>query len=233
MLAGVVQEIYPPSHKSNKSKTQYEYLVAAASTQNSHQHVHCILQDKFGGINDFETYTLKTGQRVVVQCIQGYTENGIILGGIKNFTKVTDESLGHHWTNRFNKITSGVTKDDVHYIKHDDGNEIRIEPTKIKITDGEKLEVTIDKANKNITISDGSGESIVIDQKSKKITIKAKDLNLEVKGNLKAKVSGDCDVKAKNIKLNGSGGKVVTTKTWPVDPVTGIKVRGVGSVKSG
>jgi len=233
MTLGVVSNVLPPSHKENRTKTQYEYLVTVTAELNSHRVLRCILYDGFGGINDYSTFTLKTGQRVAVLCVQGNPDSGLIISCIQNTKTATSEALGHHLISRFNNITSSITKDNVHYVKHDDGNEIRIEPTKIIAKDGAGNQITIDKAAKKIIITDGSGDTITIDKNSKKITIQAKDLNLEVKGNLKANVKGKADIKAKTINLNGSSGKVVTTKTHKVDFVTGIPIKGVGKVKAG
>lgn len=233
LMLGVVKEVIPPSSSKSRTKTQYEYIVAAVGELNTHKQVHCLLKDHFGGINDFETFTLKTGFRCAVECVQGNPDSGVILGGISNRSVKVDEALGHHWMARFNKITRSITSKDEFYVKHDNGNEMRVEPGQIILQDSTGIKIQVDKTGKKIVITDGSGESITIDKNAKKITVEAKDLNLELKGNLKANVKGNVDVKAKTINLNGSSGKVVTTLTHPVDFVTGIPIKGVGKVKAG
>jgi len=235
-VQGVVSAIYPPSDPLNKSKAQYEYLVDAVGETNSHLPLHCILSDRFGGNDDYEVFSLRINQRVTVQCVLGNPESAIIIGGMLNTGVSYPEDRGHHWISRFNKITRNIDKSETYSVKHDDGTEIRVEKAKVVIRDGAKNEITIDKAAAKITISDGAGESIEIDQKTKKITVNAKDMQLNIKGNLTAKVTGDADIKAKTIKLNGSKGTVVTSGvlgTYKRDYITGIPIRGVKNVKAG
>ena len=235
-VQGVISNIYPPSHPLNKSKSQYEYVVSAIGETSSFLPVHCILSDKFGGNDDFEVFTLGINQRVTVQCVLGNPESGIIIGGMKNTVGAYPETRGHHWMWRFNKITRGVDKSETYSIKHDNGTEIRVEKSRIVVTDNASNEIIVDKANAKITVTDGKGESIELDQKKNTITINAKDANINVKGNLKAKVSKDATIDAKNIKLNGSKGMVVTAGpggTWPNDLITGVPIKGLKNVRAG
>jgi hypothetical protein len=233
-MFGVVQDVYPPSHALNRTRNQYEYLVSVSGERGTYIPIHCVLNDAFGGNNDFEVYTLKKNQQVIIQCLSGSPTSGVIMGGIRNKSETTDVGLGHHWMRRFNKITESITKDDTHYVKHDDGNEIRVEKDQIIVTDNAQNSITVDKKNKKIIITDGSGEAITIDKSAGTITIQTKkDLNLNVNGNLNATVKKTAKIKAKNITLNGSKGKVVTTGTHPVDYVTGIPIKGVKNVKAG
>lgn len=237
-MMGVVSQVLPPSDPQNRSKTQYEYIVAAVGELNTHKNIHCIWKDKFGGLNDYELYILQTGQRVVVECILGYTDNGIITGGVKNNANVLDESLGHYWQWRVNNITQGVTQDSSFSITQDAGTGLTIDEDMAQFTDGDPsnpLQITVDKTGNNITITDSNGESIVIDRAAKSITITANDLNLTVNGDLTAQVSGDASINADTIKLNGEEGEVLTNgpSSHPVDFVTGIPIMGVMSVKAG
>src|SRR5271170_5501323 len=61
-LTGIVQDIYPPAHPRNRTKIQYEYLVAGIGKLQTHNPMHCYIRDKFGGFNDFEVFTLKKNQ---------------------------------------------------------------------------------------------------------------------------------------------------------------------------
>lgn len=233
LFIGTVRQVLPPSSPFNSNKQQYEYLVAVVGELETHKSITCILNDNFGGPDDFDTKTLKTGARVAVLCAQASASSGVIVTCLSNRPSKVDESLGHHWMQRFNQISKSITKDNEFYVKHDNGNEIRIEPTKIQASDAEGNQVILDKSAKTIVITDSSGETITIDRNTNRITIEAKDLNLEVKGNLKANVRGDADITAKNINLNGKSGQVVTTNTHPFDFVTGIKIKGVKKVKAG
>jgi hypothetical protein len=234
LFFGTIQAIYPPNHQLNRTKNQYEYLVSTSGDLGTYLPIHCVLSDMFGGNNDFQIFTLRQNQQVLVQCLNGSLTSGIIIGGSRNQTAVTDVNLGHHWMRRFNKITNSVTKEDTYYVKHDEGNEIRVEKDRIHITDNAQNSITLDKKNKKIIITDGSGETITIDKNKGTITVQTKkDLNLEVKGSLNATVKKNAKIKAKSIQLNGGGGKVVTTKTWKRDLVTGVPFRGVKNVKAG
>jgi hypothetical protein len=258
--AGYVQEVYPPSHAKNISKIQYEYSVEAVGKQNSYMLFHCIVSDKFGNTNDYEMYTLKKGQKVVVAPVLGSATSGVIVGGLRNFAAFKEEGKGHHWIRRFNKITNMVSEKSEYTIKHDDGTEIKLEKDKITLTDGGTNKVTIDKTGKKITIEDGAGEKIIFDQSAKKLTIEAKDMTLTLKGDLKADVTGKADIAVKKAVTLEAKGKVqiksavkVEIKglqidlgegtapivtggpngTHPVDFITGAPILGLPLIKAG
>lgn len=234
-LLGTVQEVLPPSNPKNRSKVQYEYIVAAVGELNSHKSLHCILRDHYGGINDFETFTLKMGQRVTVSCVQGNPDSSVIIGGVQNTTTATPEVLGHFWMNRFNNITRSVTSASEYYIKNDSGTSVSVQTDQIVINDANANQIVVNQAAKNITITDSKGESIVIDQAANTITINAKTLNVNVSGDMAAKVSGKATIDATNINLNGEGGMVVTNgpNSYSHDYITGIPIIGVPNLKAG
>jgi hypothetical protein len=234
-MMGIVTAVYPPSSPENRSKNQYEYQVKAVGIQKSHTTLHCVVNDRFGGNNDYERYTLRLNQRVLVSCLVGNPNEGVIIGGIKNRLEKDSVDLGHHWIRRFNQITESITKDNVHYIKHDSGNEISIEPNKIIIKDGSGQEILVDKKNKKITITNGS-DVITIDKNKNTIQMNAKDLKVDLKGNLNMNVSGTANIKAKNINFNGGKAGIVTggpNGSHPVDFVTGAPIKTVRNIKAG
>lgn len=232
-MIGVVAEVYPPTDARNKSKNQYEYLVNCTGKLNTYKPVQCILRDKFGGGNDFETYTLRLGQRVVVECMLGSPEDGIIIGGVRNLTQqFNDVANGHFWMRRFSKITNNIDKDSTYSVKHDDGNEVRVEEKKIKLTDGEKMVITIDKEAKKITITDGE-DTLVFDQSAKTVDLKAGKLTVNIDGEATVKAGGKVKVDGSKIELNGGGGAVLTEKTQTYCWVSGIPFKGQKNVVAG
>lgn len=233
LFVGLVQDVYPPGHPRNRTNIQYEYLVAAIGKLQTHHPIHCIVKDKFGSNNDFEIYTLRKNQKVLVQCILGFNENGVIMGAVKNNLEPMTSDLGHFWKRRFNNITNTIDKDSTYSIKNDNGPEMDVMNDMLVIKDGDGGTITINKSDKTLSIDDGAGESLVLDRKNKKLTINANLMNIVVNGDASIKASGDCSVDAANIKLNGGLGPILTEVTYPFDPITGIPTTGMKNVRGG
>jgi len=233
-MMGIVAEIYPPTHPQNISKNQYEFLVKAVGRQRSYVPVRCVLRDMFGGNNDYEQFSIRKNQRVVVLCLIGDPREGVIVGALKNRMEKDPENLGHHWVRRFNQITERVSKDSARSIKHDDGNEFNLDATKISLKDGAGTEVEVDKSAKTITITDGKGQKIVVG--GGKITVEGTDIQVNSSGKTTINAKGDVDIKGGTIKLNGGKAPVVTGGpggSHPVDFITGAPIMGVPKVKAG
>ena len=236
VFAGQIESVYPPSHVRNRSKNQYEYRVQASYRGDTLIFIHCTLSDGFGGLADFETYTLKVGSKVQVMCVLGSIEHGTIIRGTRAFKPFIDQNLGHFWMRKFNNITTSITNDSTYYVKHVDGNTFQVTPTQVQITDGDNNTITVDKTAKTITISDGSGESLIFDKQAATVTIQAGKLNINVQGDVTLNASGNAEVNADTIKLNGDGAGIVTggpTGVFPACFVTGIPIPMVPNVKAG
>lgn len=232
-FVGLIQDVYPPKHPRNRTGIQYEYLVAAIGKLQTHHPIHCVVRDKFGSNNDFEIFTLRKNQKVLVSCILGFNENGVIMGAVKNNSEPMTADLGHFWKRRFNNITNSIDKDSTYSIKNDSGTEVDVKNDMVILSDGSGGKVTVDRTSKTVTIEDGAGESIVLDRGSNTITVTGKTLNININGTASIKASGDCSVDAANIKLNGGLGPILSEVTYPFDPITGIPTTGIKTVRGG
>lgn len=237
MLVGSIVDVIPPNDSKSRSKAQYEYVVSAIGEMNTHRQLYCICQDKFGADDEYEIFTMKKGQRVLVECIQGYGESGVIVGAVaKQDKKKISSSLGHFYEWRFSKFTKAIDKDGTYSLTQDSGPAVKVKRDSIVIQDNTGEQITIDQLKKTITIEDGSGNSIVINRLTGKITLSAKQMSLEATGNINLKTTvGTVSVDARTVYLNSSiaGGNVLTSLTNPSDIITGIPFLGNRTVKVG
>lgn len=140
---GVVTEVYDIDNEKNLSKTVPEYTVVTKETENGagikyKTYGNCLYLDKFGGIADFFEHKIRptvikidneptkvshdfkkqNGSLVLLLCLDGFSENAIIIGGIPNVqntetqrkTTLTKDA-GHHMEGEFNGINWKVNKD--------------------------------------------------------------------------------------------------------------------------
>jgi hypothetical protein len=247
---GTIEETIYPEDPRNTTKYQIQYIVNLTIESYSQTRVLCIVQDRFGGLDDFEDITLRAGIMVFVQFPRGDPSIGVITGCPRRYTKNQSLANGRYWKKRFNKITQSVDQQTNWKVEHDLGNYITITPTQIIIDDGKLNKFTIDQTGK-ITVDSGDLEinvkknaniTIVGDCtiKAKKVDLTAKDVNVTCK-KLDATVAGDASITAakevsitgSQIKLNGEIGDVLTTASQPTCYVTGIPFMGSQTVKAG
>lgn len=264
LYPGTVTEVKSPDNSMNYNKVQYEYSVQVYMKHFSSVILpNCIVMDEFGAHDDYNDRTLKIGQRVVVMFINGNQNSPIIIGSLRNFTSKIDSTLGHHWERRFNKITQGITSDFNYYLVSDAGPRFDLKTNQISLDDSAGESIILDKDSKTLTINANEWKINIVNNSTfttgKQLNVSVgencdvaigKDCNVTINGkanltvqgdaqitanaNLKADVSGNCDLKASQISLNGQSGSVLTTETQPlVDMITGIPSIGVVDVFAG
>jgi hypothetical protein len=130
MRMGEVQELIWPSDKRNLNKRVIEYRVMVqhrgGGTGVTKMYDHCVLINPIGSLADYMVWTLRadksagrkdsvgTGSKVLLLCINGESNNAVIIGGIRDDQddaeeKGTKDDPGHHLRFAFNGI--GVTVD--------------------------------------------------------------------------------------------------------------------------
>jgi hypothetical protein len=189
---GEVQAIYYPEDRQNVSKMFIEYKVLVQHKANgtgvtkSYDHVLAI--DHLGGIADYSYSTFRAdnaatkvegkfrkpgkGARVLLLCINGESQNAVIIGGIRNPVGPKDKKeSGHHAHHVFNGVDIEVNKDGEFTLTR--GGASKVDGT---LAQGVKEESTgtfvkFDKDG-NVTVSDKSGENkIVLDHVNGKMQV--------------------------------------------------------------
>lgn len=236
---GMITNVYLPTDKENASKYQYEYQVLITGEDYAQIPVRCIRQDSFGSRDDFEDVILNVADKVMVKFPRGDRSFGIIESCTRNYVVPQDPSLGRHWRNRFNKIVRMIDKDGNYSVTSDQGPNLHVKTDKIILDDSAGQKVTFDKKSKTLTIECNElkvqvvGNATVDVKGNLKATVGG-DMTANVTGKATVKIGGDAKIDAANIFLNGSGGKVLTTKTDPVvDTIWGQPTEGVETLKAG
>jgi len=195
LRAGEVQEIVYPDDERNLSGrfTEYRVLVQhrANGTAVTKMYDHCLLANFLGGLADKVHYTLRPepsdadsqkngvgkGSKVLLLCVNGESDNAVILSGMRDGADQTDaqskaKDLGHHFYFNFNGISFFVDKDGQAVFTYNGKTDIdgktnsdvdsKAVGTTLKFTnDGNaqfadkdaKNALTIDHANKKVTIA--------------------------------------------------------------------------------
>jgi len=204
---GQIVEINYPTEENGFKTITYNVIVSEKTdTYNQFVLYNCQLMDKFGGLADFLTYTLRKndkdisgitqgqvqqnellGSYVIIGLINGSSSTPIILGGVPYIDipdgsdrKVPKEDDGHNLKFNFNGINIEINKDG-EFTATKNG------PTKADGTldsdqEGGKDEqkgsfVKID-INGNITLSANDKNIFVINKKDKEITIDGEKVNI-------------------------------------------------------
>jgi len=133
-LGEVVKVIYPTDSRS-RSKKIIEYDVATdgvTSTDGSlgghiKRYLNCVMNNPFGGLADKLVWTARAqpsdnpndkaigiglGSKVILLCVDGETNRGIIIGGVRDVHDTGDvEKDGHHLHFAFNGLNAIVNDD--------------------------------------------------------------------------------------------------------------------------
>ena len=233
---GVVIEIYEVDNKENVSKLTPEYDVMTIENDNTVKYKNCMAIDSLGGIADYFTKKLRkpkdskkvrdsgslknqNGSIVLMLCIDGSSEQAIILGAIQHPDrkngKLTKE-LGHHMEGEFNGLNWKVDKDGALTItfKSATDNDGKAKDTK---TGGTTLK--IDKTgsvdvNTNLT---GDGETYIrMDKTNKDVGLKAgQHIGLTAKKNIGLTADAKINIKAKADILADAGGSFTAKSGGP------------------
>jgi hypothetical protein len=238
---GVVVDIYDIEDKENLSKMMPEYDVMTVEDDNTTTYKNCMSVDSFGGVSDFfnkklrkpkdskkvkESGSLKkqNGSIVLLLCIDGSSEQGVILAAIQHPDRKTGKltkELGHHMEGEFNGLNYKVDKDGALTIlfrsaTDNDGKAAdekaggaswKIEKDgSIQFSDGNKEMIRLDKTKKTISMTAEADISATSDA----------SINLTAKKNISAKATADMIAEAGGSFTAKSGGAFNVTSEGPV-----------------
>jgi hypothetical protein len=193
---GEVQAIYWPTDPNNNSKRFVEYDVwvqhRANGTAVTKMYTNVIGIDALGSAADFSFSTYRVdpsatnqtnkqfapgfGAKVLILCINGETNNGVILGGLRDFhNDPDDENDGHHHHSRFNGIDVLVNSNGELVITYQGAQ--NNDGTMAEDVDDDAVGTTITLSkNGNITLADVKNKNqIVIDHENSKVVVQADD----------------------------------------------------------
>lgn len=200
---GQVVKINYPDDKNGFKTITYDVMVNDKSdAYNQVLLFNCQVIDKFGGLADFATYTLRAndkdingltsnqvkssellGSYVIVGLIDGSAASPIILGGVPYIDlpkdsdrKVPKKDDGHNLKFVFNGINVEINKDgELNLVKNGPTNPDGTLNTDISDDKQKGSFVKIDKDG-NITMSANEKNIFIINKKDKKITIDGEDV---------------------------------------------------------
>lgn len=223
--------------KNNITQLMPEYTVMTIENDNTSIYKNCLSIDSFGGIGDYMVKTLRkpknpkkvkdsgslkkqNGSIVLLLCLDGSSEQAIILGAIahpeRKNGKLT-KAKGHHLEGEFNGINWQIDKDGALTVKFNSasdndgkykdakagGSTIKMEKDgSIEASDGSKEKVRIDKTKKTISMTAESDISATTDANfsvtaKKAINMKATaDLLADAGGSMTLKSAGAFNIKA-------------------------------------
>jgi hypothetical protein len=226
---GVVVDIIEIEDERNLSKLMPEYDVMVIENDNTSIYKHCMSFDTFGGVGDYFTAKLRkpkdpkkvkkssslkkqNGSIVLLLCIDGSSEQGIIVGAIahpdRKNGKLT-KAKGHHMEGEFNGINWAIDKDGALTVTFKSatdndakpqnakagGSTIKMEKDgSIQASDGNKETIRIDKTKKTISMTAESDISATTDANAN-ITAK-KNINAKATANLLAEAGGSATMKS-------------------------------------
>jgi len=234
---GVVLEIYDLEDDANITKMMPEYDVMAVQDDNTTTYKNCLAIDAFGGVSDFfnkklrkpkdskkvkESGSLKkqNGSIVLLLCIDGSSEQAIILGAIQHPDRKTGKltkALGQHLEGEYNGLNYKIDKDGALTIlfksatdndgkpadEKAGGAKWKIEKDgSIEFSDGNKELIRLDKTKKTITVTAEADISATTDANfnvtaKKKVSVKSTaDMLLDAGGSFTAKSGGAFNITA-------------------------------------
>ena len=206
LKVGVVIDVLEIDNDANITKQGPEYNVMVVEQDkdggiNSTSYRNCLHLDMFGGIGEFfdcklhapekkdavvKSGTLtknNNGTIVLLLCLDGNTEKGVIIGAIQHpgrKTTLTKEA-GKHLEGEFNGINWKINKDGEFTVTYKSKTDNNGKPIKDEKTGGTFIKV--DKTG-SVELSDGKTESIKVDKTAQTINIKAeKDIVNTTKAN--------------------------------------------------
>lgn len=188
---GEVKEIVYPDDARNVSKKVVEYRVAVQQRDRgvgvTTDYTHCVVSNLFGGLGDKLRYTVRSstekdidpqtglgdGAIVLLLCINGETNNAVIIGGFQSQDDaVESEEDGHHLHFNFNGIDVAINKDGEFSFEFDGAtkNDGNLTDEADANASGTKITITKDGT---LTIADGGIQTMVIDRPNKTISLTA------------------------------------------------------------
>lgn len=253
LYPGEVLAIVYPDDPGSLTKRFVEYRVAAQAYVNGTtatvEFPHALLANSLAGLADEATHTLRAdpksgehgqpglGSKVLVACLNGDSNNAVILGGIRD-SRAADgpkaKDLGHRWSWRFNGVSATVDKDGAVTVRRDGptrpdgklasdkdpGEEVGAY-VRLDAAGGVTLAtVRKGKEEQRVALDHAKGELTITAQKG--LTVKVVDgpVRVEAKGDAAVVAGGAATVRADGgdvtvqapkgkVHLGGSGGEPV------------------------
>ncbi len=225
LKSGAILKTYDIEDDRNLSKLTPEYDVVTISQDEdrgitSTIYKHCISLDSLGGISDFSETKLNTptkndfksnlesdkqdGSLVLLLCLDGISEKGIIIGGLSHPSRKTTltKANGKHKEGEFNGINWQINKDGELKITFKSASD-----NKGKYTN-EQAKGSFAKFEKDgsIVISDNNTENIRIDKTKKTIDVNSnKDISFSTGNNFNITAINNIDLKLKGLLISASG----------------------------
>ncbi len=196
LRVGEVQAVFGPKHALNVSKKRNEYQVFVSHRANrtivTKLYEHCFLSDAFGSYADFIRYTLRAdpsarrkpvapgvGAKVLILCINGESQNPVILSGIPDAaTSVDDEADGHHFDAVFNGVEFNVNSSGELLITY--GGATNADGTLADGVDKDSVGTYLTlKKDGSVLISDAKGDnSVLMDRPNSKVVVIANEFDV-------------------------------------------------------
>jgi hypothetical protein len=251
LKVGLVKACYDITNVNNLSKTTPEYDVLV-SEQNEDKgstmlvYKNCIVAQSFGSKADFfeahlRPFTKKTtkgfltfsgqnGAIVLLLCLNGTGDIGIIVGSLSHPDRPTTlTDAGPHAEGEYNGVNIVVNKDGSCTFTFKGATD----------SDGNPLDSSQGNTVAKIE-TDGSFQvnhsaaTFRLDKSGVATLTTSSDVNINASGACNITSSGKTVVQASEVDLNGSSGQVLTNVTDPiVDTIFGTPTQGVPTVKSG
>lgn len=238
LKTGAIIAMYDVGSEDNKTNLGPEYDVMVIEQRQDQGQAGVIYKnvlapDAFGSIADFLEYRRRVpdqvkeyrdtldpdsmnGAFVMLLCIDGQSENAIIIGGIRNPNRpdILTDANGRHLEWEFNGVN---------FVIKDDGS-VRIEYKSATDNDGKYEDeaaggsyLEIDKSGK-ITITDGNKESIVIDKDGKTIALTAEsDISATTDANANITAQQSINLTATADLIANAQGKAAITSGSQID----------------
>lgn len=266
LKTGVILKTYYIEDPLNVSKkyTEYDVLV---STQDGGMgaaaiiYKKCFALESFGSVSDFFESSLRQptkdplyknsetnkiepysadGAIVLVLCINGQSDQGVIIGAIKhpNRNTVLTKEKGHHLEGEFNGVNWQINKDgelvvtfksptdnEGKYLNEEaGGSTVKLEKDgSIEISDGTTEKIKLDKTAKSVSIESETEFSL----KTKDIKIEAQN-NIEIKAvkDLIAEAEGKATMSFKeSFELKVDGETKVKSKSFDLKADSKVEVK--------
>lgn len=216
LRAGVVTEVIAPEDKQNFSKLFTEYTVAVIEqTQDIgfslEIYKNCLSVDKFGGIADFSEFKYRKasksdsknnellsgndGSIVLLQCLDGYSDKAIIVGGLGHAKrkKKIKKSDGHALLMEFNGLGVNIDKEGALSITFSGATDNNGDPLK-KEVGGSFVKIAADGT---LEFNDGKGELIKLDKTGNSVQISSsKDMVFTTGGDFSHLIDGMANINA-------------------------------------
>lgn len=201
----IIDIVYPGDPRSSSKSVEYTVSVNQRNGGGliaTIIYTRCVVSTIFGGVADKETHTLRkagksidslsNGSKVLLACINGETNYGVILGGLRDDQlDIPEKDLGHNSFFEFNGVNITIDKDGQYKIlvkgaTLPDGTPVP--GVSLDIT-GQSISLLKDGSIKLATNSDN--QFLFFDNTNKKVILVAdKELDITSNGNIIIKSTG-------------------------------------------